>query len=132
MTLASFIQPRAVVCVSYAHTAVLSHRSVCISHSTMRNICCSETQNITECVERWCLGMHQMFGNRNCLAENRKKYSFGVRPKRPNNLYRTMTLCDQIEASTTAANTSALWKHLKLSERDADIISTKHRQRETA
>ncbi len=32
MTLASFIQPRAVVCVSYAHTAVLSRSSVCITH----------------------------------------------------------------------------------------------------
>ncbi len=29
-----------------------------------------------------------------------------------------MTLCDQIEASTNAANTSAVWKHLKLSERE--------------
>ncbi len=47
----TFIQPRAVVCVSYAHTAVLSRRSVCI-HSAMRNICCSETPNNTECVER--------------------------------------------------------------------------------
>ncbi len=28
---------RAVVCISYAHTAVLSHRSVCISLSVMRN-----------------------------------------------------------------------------------------------
>ncbi len=79
-----------------------------------------------------------MFGNLNCSAENRKKNYFSVRPntrKRPNNLYRTMTLCDQIEASTNAANTSAVWKHLKQSERerDADIItSTKHRQRETA
>ncbi len=46
-----------------------------------------------------------------------------------------MTLHDQIEASTNAANTSAVWKHLKRSERerDADIItSPKHRQRETA
>ncbi len=32
VTLASFIQPRAVVCVSYAHTAVLSRSSVCITH----------------------------------------------------------------------------------------------------
>ncbi len=32
MTLASFMQPRAIVCVSYVHTAVLSHRSVCITH----------------------------------------------------------------------------------------------------
>jgi len=29
-----------------------------------------------------------------------------------------MTLHDQIEASTNAANTSAVWKHLKLSERE--------------
>ncbi len=29
-----------------------------------------------------------------------------------------MTLRDQIEASTNAANTSAVWKHLKLSERE--------------
>ncbi len=28
-----------------------------------------------------------------------------------------MTLRDQIEARTNAANTSAVWKHLKLSER---------------
>ncbi len=35
VTLASFIQPRAVVCVSCAHT-VLSHRSVCITHDEKR------------------------------------------------------------------------------------------------
>ncbi len=29
-----------------------------------------------------------------------------------------MTLRDQIEASTNAANMSAVWKHLKLSERE--------------
>ncbi len=29
-----------------------------------------------------------------------------------------MTLRDQIEASTNAANTSAVWKHLKQSERE--------------
>ncbi len=29
-----------------------------------------------------------------------------------------MTLRDQIEAHTNAANTSAVWKHLKLSERE--------------
>ncbi len=29
-----------------------------------------------------------------------------------------MTLRDQIEASSNAANTSAVWKHLKLSERE--------------
>ncbi len=29
-----------------------------------------------------------------------------------------MTLCDQIVARTNAANTSAVWKHLKLSERE--------------
>ncbi len=44
-----------------------------------------------------------------------------------------MTLRDQIETSTNAENTSAVWKHLKLSERDVDIItSSKHRQQETA
>ncbi len=44
-----------------------------------------------------------------------------------------MTLRDQIEASTNAANTSAAWKHLQRSERERDIItSTRHRQRETA
>ncbi len=46
-----------------------------------------------------------------------------------------MTLRDQIVAHTDAANTSAVWKHLKRSERerDADITtSTKHRQQETA
>ncbi len=32
MTLASFIQPRAVVCVSCAHTEFLSKGSVCITH----------------------------------------------------------------------------------------------------
>ncbi len=35
--------------------------------------------------------------------------------KTENNLYRTMTLRDQIEARTNEANTSAVWKHLKLS-----------------
>ncbi len=62
-----------------------------------------------------------MFGNRNCSAENRKKTIsvFGrISEKRPNNLYRTMTLRDQIDACTNAANTSATWKHLKLSERE--------------
>ncbi len=40
---------------------------------------------------------------------------------------------DQIEARTNVANTSAVWKYLKLSERDAKIItSTKHQQQETA
>ncbi len=39
-----------------------------------------------------------------------------------------MTLRDQIEASTNAANTSAVWKHLKWSERerDADIITARN------
>ncbi len=36
MTLAPFIQPRAVDCVSCAHTAVLSHRLVCIAHDEKR------------------------------------------------------------------------------------------------
>ncbi len=31
-----------------------------------------------------------------------------------------MTLHDQIEASTNAANTSAVWKHFKLSERERE------------
>ncbi len=31
-----------------------------------------------------------------------------------------MMLRDQIEVSTYAANTSAVWKHLKLSERERD------------
>ncbi len=31
-----------------------------------------------------------------------------------------MTFRDQIEASTNAANTSAVWKHLKLSERERE------------
>ncbi len=31
-----------------------------------------------------------------------------------------MTLRDQIEACTNAANTSAAWKHLKLSERERE------------
>ncbi len=44
-----------------------------------------------------------------------------------------MTWRDQIEACTNAANTSAVWKYLKLTEKDAkSITSTKHRQRETA
>ncbi len=60
-TLAFFIQPRAVVCVSYAQAAFECSEplfcSVCISHSAMRNgSSCSETQNnITEHIqERWC------------------------------------------------------------------------------
>ncbi len=44
-----------------------------------------------------------------------------------------MTWRDQIEARTNAANMSAMWKHLKLSEKD--IVMTKnhykHWQRET-
>ncbi len=36
VTLASFIQPRAVVCVTCAHTEFLSHRSVCITHDENR------------------------------------------------------------------------------------------------
>ncbi len=55
VTLASFIQLRDVVCVSYVHTAVLSRRSVCITHDEkyvlLRN---------TEYIERWycylCIG----------------------------------------------------------------------------
>ncbi len=50
VTLASFIQPRAVVWVSCVHTEFLSHRSVCITHDEkyvpLRN---------TEYVERWYL-----------------------------------------------------------------------------
>ncbi len=34
VTLASVIQPRAVVCVSYIYTAILSHDSVCIHSAT--------------------------------------------------------------------------------------------------
>ncbi len=41
---------------------------------------------------------------------------------------RTMTWRDQIEARTKAANILAVWKHLKLSEKDRNH---KHRQRET-
>ncbi len=55
VTLASFIQLRDVVCVSYDYTAFLSNRSVCITHDEkyvlLRN---------TEYVERWycylCIG----------------------------------------------------------------------------
>ncbi len=44
-----------------------------------------------------------------------------------------MTWRDQIDLRTNAANVSAVWKYLKLSEKDAkNITSTKHRQRETA
>ncbi len=35
-----------------------------------------------------------------------------------------MTLRDQIEARTNAANTSAVWKHLKLSETDSCVWQT--------
>ncbi len=48
VTLASFIHPRAVVCVSCTHTEFLSNRSVCI-HSAMRNVLLRNT----EYVERW-------------------------------------------------------------------------------
>ncbi len=48
VTLDSFIQPRAVVCVSCANTDFLSNRSICITHDEkyvlLRN---------TEYVERW-------------------------------------------------------------------------------
>ncbi len=48
VTLASFIQLRDVVCLSYDYTAFLSNRSVCITHDEkhvlLRN---------TEYVERW-------------------------------------------------------------------------------
>ncbi len=55
VTLASFIHPRAVVCVSCAHTEFLSRDSVCITHYEkyvlLRN---------TEYVEKWycylCIG----------------------------------------------------------------------------
>ncbi len=36
VTLASLIHSRAVVCASYTHTAILSHRSVCITHDEKR------------------------------------------------------------------------------------------------
>ncbi len=39
-----------------------------------------------------------------------------------------MTLHDQIEASTNAANTSAVWKHLKLSERERERETQKSLQ----
>ncbi len=38
--------------------------------------------------------------------------------KRQNNLYLKMTLRNQIKARTNVANTSAVWKHLKLSEKE--------------
>ncbi len=38
-----------------------------------------------------------------------------------------MTLRDQIEANTNAANTSAVWKHLKLSERERRKHHYKHK-----
>ncbi len=61
--------------------------------------------------------------------KNKHRYSVwtGIPP--------SSTLRDQIEACTNAANTSAVWKHLKRSERETDakiITSTKYRQRETA
>ncbi len=37
-----------------------------------------------------------------------------------------MTLRDQIEARTNAAKTSAVWKHLKLSERERRKTHYKH------
>ncbi len=40
-----------------------------------------------------------------------------------------MTLRDQIEASTNAANTSAVWKRLKLSERERERERRKHHYR---
>ncbi len=44
-----------------------------------------------------------------------------------------MTWRDQTEVRTNAANVSAVWKYLKLSETDAKIItSTKYRQQENA
>ncbi len=42
-----------------------------------------------------------------------------------------MALRDEIEARTNAANTSAVWKYLKLTERDI-ITSMNLWQRETA
>ncbi len=43
-----------------------------------------------------------------------------------------MTWRNQIDSRTNAANVSAVWKYLKLSEKDAKIItSMKHRLRET-
>ncbi len=53
------------------------------------------------------LGMHRMFGNRKCSAENCKKNSFGVwQISEKIKLYRTMTWRDQIEVCANAANTS--------------------------
>ncbi len=40
-----------------------------------------------------------------------------------------MTWRDQIEACTNAANTSAVWKYLKLSERDAKNITSTDSER---
>ncbi len=37
-----------------------------------------------------------------------------------------MTLRDQIEASTNAANTSAVWKHLKQSERETQTLQARN------
>ncbi len=40
-----------------------------------------------------------------------------------------MTWRDQIEARANAANLSAVWKHLKVSEKDAKIITSTDSQR---
>ncbi len=50
-------------------------------------------------------------------------------PKRPIKLYRKMTWRDQIEVRTNAGNMSAVWKYLKLLEKDAKIITSTDSER---
>ncbi len=59
------------------------------------------------------------------------KKTLGVRlnKRKDNNIYRTMMRRDQTEAHTNAANMTAVWKHLKLSEKDAKIITSTDRER---
>ncbi len=45
-------------------------------------MCINGSQWNEKCSVTAPLGMHRMFGNRNCSAENRKKNSFGVRPNK--------------------------------------------------
>ncbi len=66
-----------------------------------------------------------MFGNRNDLAENSKKSSFGVWPNKcKGRINYTERWRDQIQARANAPNISAVWKHLKPSEKDAKIITS--------
>ncbi len=79
------MQLRAVVCISYAHTAVLSRRSVCISLSVMRNsLVLRNTEHPTTRIEVVLLFSPLM-------SKDQENFSFSVHDP-----FKPQTLCNKV------------------------------------